>query len=157
MTPSDRRPASASLEFRCYEAADLQSCLALFDENCPEFFSPNERADYAAFLASCIQHYIVCLSGDRIVGAYGLYPRTSGGSALHWILLSPSSQGSGLGTLIMSRAMEALRSSDRFPLYISASHKSAPFFARSGAIETSRIADGWGPGMHRVEMQIVAG
>jgi hypothetical protein len=37
---------------------------------------------------------------------------------------------------------------------ISASQVSAPFFARCGARELSRVRDGWGPGMHRVEMEI---
>jgi hypothetical protein len=37
---------------------------------------------------------------------------------------------------------------------ISASHKSAPFFERFGAEPTSVTEDGWGPGMHRVQMEL---
>ncbi len=36
--------------FRPYQTADREACLGLFDANCPEFFAPNERADYVAFL-----------------------------------------------------------------------------------------------------------
>ncbi|WP_242112849.1 hypothetical protein [Luteimonas aquatica] len=46
--------------------------------------------------------------------------------------------------------------SGRPTLHISASHKSAPFFARFGALETARVPDGWGPGMHRVEMRLAS-
>jgi GNAT superfamily N-acetyltransferase len=140
--------------FRPYQPADRPACLVLFDENCPAYFAPNERDDYAAFLDRRAENYLVCVLADRLVGAYGLYPVNNGGTALHWILLSSSVQGLGLGSIIMSRAVEHVRDSGRLPLLISASHKSAPFFARFGAIETSTEPDGWGPGMHRVEMQL---
>jgi hypothetical protein len=144
-----------SLQFKTYHATDRPACLSLFDENCPAYFAPGERDDYAAFLDSSSENYIVCLFAQRIVGAYGLYPNTRGGSALHWILLSPSSQRLGLGSTIMSRVIAEVRLSGRLPLYISASHKSAPFFAKFGAIETATVTDGWGPGMHRVEMRLI--
>jgi N-acetylglutamate synthase-like GNAT family acetyltransferase len=141
-------------KFKRYESDDRAACLLLFDENCPEFFAPNEREDYIEFLSNRTQNYFVCLLADRIVGAYGLYPLDSGGTALHWIMLSPSVQGVGLGSAIMARVLADVRHSARSPLFISASHKSAPFFARFGAVEISTTPDGWGPGMHRVEMQL---
>ena len=36
--------------FRGYRPPDESACLALFDENCPAFFAPNERDDYLVFL-----------------------------------------------------------------------------------------------------------
>ena len=62
------------MTFRPYQAADRDACLALFDANCPAFFAPNERGDYAAFLADG-GDYHVALSGGRIVGAEGRVPR----------------------------------------------------------------------------------
>ncbi len=35
----------------------------LFDANCPEFFAPNERLDYAEFLDSNLLGYELCLTG----------------------------------------------------------------------------------------------
>ncbi len=140
--------------FRPYQPADRPACLALFDENCPEYFALNERDDYAAFLDHRAENYLVCVLADRLVGAYGLYPVNGGGAALHWILLSPSVHGMGLGSIIMNRLVGQVRAGGLLPLLISASHKSAPFFARFGAVETSTTPDGWGPGMHRVEMQL---
>jgi N-acetylglutamate synthase-like GNAT family acetyltransferase len=140
--------------FRVYEPTDRAKCLRLFDENCPEFFAPNEREDYSDFLAHDSKDYVVVSSEEKILAAYGLHPLAGNAAALHWILLSRSLQGQGLGSLIMSRVLSQMRDSDRSPLYISASHKSAPFFSRFGAIEISREPDGWGPGMHRVEMRI---
>jgi GNAT superfamily N-acetyltransferase len=144
----------AEPRFRSYEITDRADCLRLFDENCPEFFAPNEREDYVAFLAHHSKDYVVASLEDKILAAYGFHPLPENAAALHWILLSRASQGKGLGSLLMSRVLSQMRDSNRSPLHISASHKSAPFFSRFGAIEISREPDGWGPGMHRVEMRI---
>jgi hypothetical protein len=37
---------------------------------------------------------------------------------------------------------------------IAASHRSAPFFARFGAETVRETPDGWGPGMHRIDMEL---
>ncbi|MGH7702968.1 MAG: GNAT family N-acetyltransferase, partial [Gemmatimonadales bacterium] len=140
--------------FRNYQAADRDACLGLFDANCPAFFAPNERADYLEFLSS-VDGYQLCLLSDRIVGGYGLLPAGAGSLALRWILLAPTAQGRGLGSIIMARVMETLRARQATSLYIGASHKSAPFFARFGASELTTTLDGWGPGMHRVDMTLV--
>jgi len=141
--------------FRAFASADIPACLALFDGNCPAYFAPNERADYRAFLDAAPEGYEVCMLDGAIVGAYGVHATGDGNAALHWILLAPAAQGHGLGAAIMARAMRMLDERGHDTLHISASHRSAPFFARFGAVEDARIADGWGPGMHRVEMRIV--
>ena len=142
------------MRFRPFEENDRRACLELFDLNCPVFFAPNERSDYEEFLNEAAERYELCLENDRVVGGYGLYPDTPGRLALRWIMLSPHSQGRGLGSAMMARVVAALRESDGATLRISASHKSAPFFAKFGAEERARIPDGWGPGMHRVEMEL---
>jgi GNAT superfamily N-acetyltransferase len=141
------------IEFRAYEPADRDACLEIFDANCPAFFAENERSDYAAFLASAPGHYEVCEIEGGIAGAYGLAPH-EGDMALRWILLSPETQGRGLGTAIMHRVLDELRRRGVPRLHIAASHRSAAFFARFGARELATIPDGWGPGMDRVEMRL---
>lgn len=92
---------------------------------------------------------------DQVVGAYGLYPDGPGRLALRWIIVSTAAQRRGLGSMMMSRIVDGLRESERVTLRISASHKSALFFAKFGARERATIRDGWGPGMHRVEMELL--
>lgn len=142
-------------DIRLFEAQDREGCLAVFDENCPEFFAPNERAGYAAFLDQDPEGYWVCVLEQRIAAAFGLRNIDEHTAVLNWILLARTSQGRGLGGNIMKQALQTTRSSGRSLLCISASHRSAPFFAKFGAIELSRHEDGWGPGMHRVEMRIL--
>ena len=144
---------SNTVTIRPFTAADRAACLALFDENCPEFFAPNERTDYAAFLSVEPSGYSVCLHEQRIAGAFGVTLIAPDGASLNWILLARAAQGLGLGTMIMQHVLETVRGRSR--LRISASQHSAPFFAKFGAVESSRQLDGWGLGMHRVEMQIL--
>jgi GNAT superfamily N-acetyltransferase len=142
------------ISFEAFSAAGRTACLSIFEANCPDFFAPNERDEYVAFLDEAAPGYVVCRMDDVIVGAFGLANLNVSTAALHWILIAPGSQGRGLGSAIMARALDDLRSTGRSSLRISASHRSAPFFARFRAQELERHIDGWGPGMHRVEMRI---
>ncbi|MEP7347534.1 MAG: GNAT family N-acetyltransferase [Gemmatimonadaceae bacterium] len=143
------------LGFRAYRPPDDVECLALFDENCPAFFAPNERDDYQAFLREDLSRYEVCVIDDHVVGAFGVFLEAKG-LALRWILLSPNVQGKGIGSAIMSRVLEVVRGHGGAVLHIAASHKSAPFFAKFGAQEVATTPDGFGPGMHRVDMVLKA-
>jgi ribosomal protein S18 acetylase RimI-like enzyme len=147
--------AAASIRFRQYSAADFDDCLVIFDGNCPEYFALNERQDYAQYLADNPAGYEVYLVRDRIMGACGTWidPENQHGH-ISWIMIDPAGQGGGIGTCMMNRVLGKFRA-ERVPVVrIAASQKSAPFFARFGAVEISRTAEGWGPGLDRVEMQL---
>ena len=58
--------------FSPYTPEKEAACLALFDANCPEFFAPNERDDFAAFLKDEPDGYTVVESDGALVAAYGL-------------------------------------------------------------------------------------
>lgn len=139
---------------RVYEQADQRDCLRLFDMNCPEFFDPGERAQYHEFMESRPAGYEICLLQQQVVGAFGVCERVAGGVALRWILISPAAQGRGLGSAMMRRALEVCRARVETVLHISASQKSAPFFARFGARAVTITPQGWGPQLDRIEMQL---
>jgi GNAT superfamily N-acetyltransferase len=135
---------------------DLKAaCLALFDANCPTFFAVNERADYNRFLGRSCPDYRVRLDRGEAVAAFGLLdegaPRRR---RLNWIMVHPDRHGAGLGRAIMAAVEERSRSAGAVYIDIAASHLSAPFFSRFGAREIARTTDGWGPAMHRVDMEL---
>ena len=142
-----------SIAFRSYSSADLEPCLRLFDNNCPTYFAPNERAEYQHFLRDGAPGYSVCEAESQIVGAFGLVQQ-SGICRVQWIMISPHIQRAGLGTAMMNEALARARSGGARALLIAASHKSAPFFARFGARAVRDTPNGWGPGMHRIDMQL---
>ena len=139
--------------FRPFTAADAGTCLDIFDANCPDYFAPNERADFAAFLTSSPEGYELCLQNDAPVGAFGLTVQNSIGT-LNWILLAPSAHGTGVGSTIMRRVLKRSRDRNLRCVKIAASHKSQGFFSKFGAATLTVTPNGWGPGMHRVDMEL---
>ena len=140
--------------FRSYSSPDRDACLAVFDANCPTYFAPNERLDYMSFLDAVPDSYEVCEVAGCVVAAFGLVNDARKGVSLNWIMLDPQSQGVGLGTAIMKRVISRGRASQSSLIRIAASHKSAPFFAKFGAVAKVHTEDGWGPGMDRVDMEL---
>lgn len=142
------------LIFSPYCDTDHDACMSIFDANCPEFFAPNERQDYLAFLDGVPKSYEVCRADGRVCGAFGLFASGEDTKALNWILIDPQAQGIGVGSRIMKRVIRSGRQSQTRSVRIAASHKSAAFFARFGAVAISSTKDGWGPGMDRVDMEL---
>ncbi|MCG7530001.1 GNAT family N-acetyltransferase [Psychrobium sp. MM17-31] len=135
-----------------YTPEHQDACLALFDENCPQFFAPNERDDYRGFLDQQYDGYCVCELESKVVGAFGLLKQDDSSHALNWILLSPTAQGIGLGKQIMAQVVQTARDQRISEISIAASHLSAPFFAKFAAKVIKETPNGWGGGMHRVDM-----
>jgi hypothetical protein len=144
----------AKITFRPYSGADRETCLALFDANCPEYFASNERADYERFLDAGSKGYELCLIDEKVAGAFGLIGNDASRRRLNWIMLNPQFHGVGAGRTIMGRIAVLAASEGLEVVDIAASHKSAPFFAKFGAVTTTVTENGWGPGMHRVDMQL---
>ena len=145
--------------FAPYREEHRGRCLEVFDANCPGSFAPNERAEFAVFLDEVPDGYEVCLVDGVVAGAFGLLaaprPDEPGRLRINWIMIDPDVQGRGVGRAMMERARARARghgAHDPVAIDIAASHVSAPFFARFGASEVGRTEDGWGPGMHRVDM-----
>jgi len=88
----------------------------------------------------------------RIVGGVGLCKVKPGVGEIHWILLEPESQGIGLGKVMMDHVANAAQSLEVNTIHAAASHLSAPFFAKFGAVVVNKIENGWGVGMHREDM-----
>ena len=142
------------ISFKPFHAADKMACLAVFDANCPEYFAPNERTDYERFLDSVPEGYEVCMLEGKMAGAFGLTRNSETSLSLDWIMIDPHRHGAGLGSSIMKRVFDAGRRSGVSLITIAASHKSAPFFEKFGAVPINTIMHGWGPGMTRIDMEL---
>lgn len=140
--------------FISYKAENKAACLAIFDQNCPRYFAPNERADYESFLNETPKGYECCVFEGTVVAAYGLIVTGSTRGSLNWIMISPQAQGRGIGAAIMERVFEEARRQHLELIDIAASHHSMGFFAKYGAQTVKEQIDGWGPHMHRVDMEL---
>lgn len=140
--------------FRAYRTADKAHCLALFDENCPAYFAVNERNDYLDFLNSDIDGYELCLVEQNIVGAFGVHRDGNNTARLHWILLKTTVQGRGIGSVVMRRVIQRSKALSANKVLIATSDKAFLFFESHGATVISEAKNGWGPGMHRLDMEL---
>jgi GNAT superfamily N-acetyltransferase len=148
-------PMTTRLQFTPFVTAQREACLALFDQNCPGDFAPNERADYEAFLDGRPDDYRVGEIDGRVVAAFGVMKTAVGRCRLSWIMVAKDAQGSGVGRSIMAEVLRHAAACGADAVDIAASHKSAPFFARFGALTRGRTENGWGPGMHRIDMELL--
>lgn len=143
-----------TLSFKPYSADDFDTCLTFFDANCPAYFSPEEKTDYAEFLRTSPEDYETCEMDDIPAGAFGLMG-IGNERTINWILIDPSAQGSGIGSAMMAHVLKKAKQSDVQLIHIAASQLSAPFFARFDAKGSDTIKDGWGPGLDRIDMLLV--
>ena len=139
---------------RRYAETDRDRMLAIFDANTPAFFAVNERADFMRYLDGNAGLYMVVERGADLAAGFAVAPGAAGRAHLNWILVDPAMQGGGIGVAMMAAAKERALGLDAALLDIAASQHSAPFFTRFGARELGRIDNGWGPGMHRVDMEL---
>ena len=143
------------LEFTPFVSTRRAACLAIFDQNCPDFFAPSERAGYERFLEESVDGYRVGLIDGRVAAAFGVTKTDVGGRCrLSWIMVGRDAQGRGVGRAIMADVLRQAAASGAQWVDIAASHKSAAFFAKFGARERSRTNNGWAPGMHRIDMEL---
>lgn len=140
--------------FKSYSSNDKELCLDLFDSNCPEYFAPNERMDYENFLISNPAGYELCIGNKEIIGAFGLFKENINQIRLDWILLNQKTQGIGIGSTIMNRVLIQASDSGADQILIATSHKAYKFFEKKGAIKISEKEHGWGPNMHRIDMEL---
>jgi GNAT superfamily N-acetyltransferase len=149
------RSAMSIPVFLPYDPRYRDACLACFDQNCPDYFAPRERADYERFLDASPDGYLVAMDGDAVLGAFGLI---DGGRPdrrrVNWILVAGSAQGRGLGAAMMREAIARATAAKVPVIEIAASHLSAPFFAKHGTRAIRHTDNGWGAGMHRVDMEL---
>ena len=108
------------------------------------------------FLDSSHKGYQVGIIEDKVVAAFGFrIQKHTGMGLISWIMVSPEVKGQGVGYEMMAWVRQEALQQNVSTVDIAASHLSAPFFSKFGAAKINTIPDGWGPGMHRVNMEWV--
>ncbi|MEM1379903.1 MAG: GNAT family N-acetyltransferase [Pseudomonadota bacterium] len=143
----------AAEAFRAYTGADRDQAMALLDANIPEAFHPGERGAFTEFLSAFATDYRVLPRQGRLIAAFALsaepQPHTG---RIRWLMAHPEVHGIGLGRAMMDEVKSEARARGIALITIAASHVSEAFYTRFGATVDVRTHDGWGPGMHRVDM-----
>ena len=143
-----------NLGFKAYSKENYEQCLGLFDLNCPKYFASIEKNDYIEFLNQTKEGYVTIHHDSILIGAYGVHKTSSESASQSWTLIHPKYQNQGIGRLIMERVFSFLESNQLDKLFLSTSQQTEAFFVKFGAIRIDYIENGWGEGLHRIEMKI---
>ncbi|WP_067713311.1 GNAT family N-acetyltransferase [Nocardia yamanashiensis] len=144
-----------ALRIRDYRAADKAYCLRLIEGNTPEFFAPDEIAEFAAFLEDPRCAYYVVEAGGEVVGCGGWVVRADGSASLCWGMVERSRHRSGIGSYLFRERLRRIRADGTAShLLLVTSQHSRPFFERMGFQATGVEPDGFAAGLDSVNMRL---
>ena len=120
------------MDIRPYASADRDSCLAIFDSNTPEFFEPERRPAFAAFLDALPGPYFVIEQDVAIMGCGG-YVLDHSQARLIWGMIGREWRRQGLGRfLLMFCLREITKIGEIGIVVVESPERSAPFLANQG-------------------------
>jgi ribosomal protein S18 acetylase RimI-like enzyme len=140
---------------RAYQPADRDACLALFESNAERYFSPGDRDEFACFL-DAPQGFYGTLDDDngRIVACGGVGTRGDA-AVITWLMVHASRHGQGLGrTLLDHLRNQAGQLPQARRVILTTTQKTAGFFERFGFHVVRTIANGYRPGLDRLDMEL---
>ena len=142
------------LKFKKYTPSKFEECLELFELNCPAYFAEEERKDYRKFLEYERDIYLLGYENDSLVCCFGMTEHNIDLCSLSWIMVHPNRHKSGYGSEMMSYFINLAKEKNKKKALISTSQYANNFFEKYGAKEIAFIENGWGKGMHKIDMRI---
>ena len=142
------------MDVRPYLLTDRDACLAVFDSNAPEFFLAHERTEFESFLDNPDGPYFVMDHDGLIAGCGGYVIGDEPGQArMAWGMVLREWQQKGLGRLLlMYRLRQITKAGGVKFVGLDTTQRSAPFFLSQGFKMANVAANGYGPGLDRIEM-----
>ena len=143
-----------NLRFQEYAAPNYHDCMELFERNCPSFFAEEEREDFIEFLESDSDNFLLGYEESTFVCCFGIEDHSEEVSSIRWMMVHPNFHHGGYGNAMMSYFMRYVRERGTEKILIATSQHASAFFEKYGASQLDAIEDGWGKGMHKINMQI---
>tara|TARA_Y100000385_G_scaffold168296_1_gene174298 strand:- start:203 stop:658 length:456 start_codon:yes stop_codon:yes gene_type:complete len=142
------------LKFQKYIASKFEECLELFELNCPAYFAEEEREDYRKFLQHDKDIYLLGYENDSLACCFGITEHNIDLCSLSWIMVQPNRHKNGFGNEMMSYFINYAKETIKKTALISTSQHANKFFEKYGAREIAFKENGWGRGMHKIDMRI---
>lgn len=144
---------------RRYRTDDLLACLAIFNGNVPEFFAPEERAEFHDFLNEIKVHddlYLVLTQAGRVIACGGLtIDRHARQAILAWGMVDRAHHGQGIGTQLTQARMAQAWADPRIDrVVLATSQHTQGFYAGFGFAVTQITPNGFGAGLDRWDMSL---
>ena len=140
---------------REYEAADRSVCLAIFDSNCPKYFSVPEREEFAAWLDEEDRaSYSVIERDGKVVACGGIFHEPKDDSVgMAWGMVHQDLHRQGLGRRLTEFRLQQM--AEQFPRSIQrlgTSQRTFEFYEKMGFRVEKITPNGYAEGIDRYDM-----
>lgn len=144
-----------SLNIRPYHSNDKSQLMALIRLNIPDYFAPDEEADFEEYLEHHLDYYFVVEVDDIILGSGG-FNRTEDmkTAKISWDLFHPDCHGKGLGSALTRFRIQEIQKLEGIQLIsVRTSQLVYPFYEKFGFETKEIVKDFWDIGFDLVRME----
>ncbi len=143
------------MEIRHYTPKDKEAVIQLLNSNTPEFFDDSEKEDLVKYLESEVEDYFVVEENLQIIGAGGInYFLKENTACISWDIISPDSQGKGIGSKLTRHRIKHLNKNNEIDLIVvRTSQLVHKFYERMGFKLVKVEADFWADGYDLYQME----
>jgi len=153
---------------RQYAATDRQSCLSIFDSNCPKFFDPAEKKLLERWLDGRDTNTLVYDSSEseklyvmevegKVTACGGFYTlKNEKVAKLTWGMIHRNYHTKGYGKRLLVYRINVIKK--EYPGYLirlDTSQHTYKFFEKYGFAVSGVVNDGYGKDLHRYDMELV--
>jgi len=133
---------------RPYRQTDQQSVLNLFQSNTPEYFDFSEKVELLDYLNHKLEDYFVVEQNGVVIGSGGInYFYEEKKARLSWDIVSPQSQGKGVGTVLTHYRLNLIKRLEQIQVIeVRTSQFSNGFYLQQGFRIKSIEKDYWASG-----------
>jgi ribosomal protein S18 acetylase RimI-like enzyme len=147
------------MPYRPYTSADLDSCVFIFDSNCPRFFASADRREFLAFLKAPPGFFgILAEDSAALIGCGGLaLSKTRPDMAfLTWGMIHAHYHGRGWGRLLaMVRLYRLLDLPAVERVALNTSNEAVDFYRKLGFGEVAFTPHGYREGLDRYDLELI--
>lgn len=150
------KPIFTAMNIQVYTPINRNSCLSIFDSNCPKFFAVEERALFNSFLDNKnLDEYYVLKDDAVVIACGGIFFDTKENCAgLAWGMVHRSFHKKGYGKQLTLFRIEKLM--EQFPEVlhkVDTSQHTFGFYESLGFKTMAIIKDGFAPGLDKYVMK----
>ena len=146
------------IEIRAYEPADKEAVMELIRLNTPEYFAPEEEAEFCRYLDREREWYYVLLFRGTIVGCGGINFADDGTTGkISWDMLHPAYQGRSFGKRLLAYRIKKLESLGTVrKITVRTSQAAYRFYEKQGFELNEIRKDYWAEGFDLYRMEYKA-
>lgn len=137
------------ISIRPYRAEDKAQLIQLIRSNTPEYFAPEEEADFVSYLDNEIEDYFVVEQKGEIVGCGGVnYAESRSVGIISWGMIHPGFQGKRIGTVLLQYRLDFLKNTGSVKrITVRTSQLTYGFYEKNGFRLIDTKKDFWAEGL----------